>query len=157
MRRQRFRARLDPVRPDGTGGAFITIGPDVAAALGRKARTPVRGTINGFPFRSSIFPRGDSSFSMVLNRALREAASVKVGEVLDVVMEVDQAPREVDVPEDFRRALGRSRAARAAFEGLPYSHRKKDVDWITEARPDDTRRRRIERAVEMLTAGARLD
>lgn len=67
--------------------------------------------------------------------------------------EVDAAPREVEVPEDFRAALEAVPEAGAAFARLPYSHQRAHVDAIAEAKKPETRRRRIDRAVEMLTRG----
>lgn len=63
------------------------------------------------------------------------------------------APREVEVPPDFARALDRNARAKKAFEKLPYSHKRQHVLAIEEAKKPETRRRRIEKAVEMLRSG----
>src|SRR6201993_1535060 len=70
---------------------------DVEKTFGTRARVPVRGTINGYPFRSSLMPMG-GCHRMVVNRELREGAGVKAGDTVKVVMERDEAPRTVDPP-----------------------------------------------------------
>lgn len=152
MARQRFRAKVETV---GRGGYFITIGRPVAAKFGSRARLPVRGTVNGIPYRSSIFPRGDGNFYMVLNRALREAGAISGGDVVQVTMEPDTTPRKVQVPRALQQALRRNRRAAAFWGTLSYSHRREYVEWIAEAKQEETQRRRIGKAVEMLAAGRR--
>ncbi|MDQ3867775.1 MAG: YdeI/OmpD-associated family protein, partial [Actinomycetota bacterium] len=66
---------------------------------------------------------------------------------------LDDERRVVDVPGDLEASLARDRAARAAFERLSYSHRKEYVQWIEEAKREETRRRRIERTLELLREG----
>lgn len=150
MAKLRFRA---PVRPTEAGGsAFIELEAGAASRLSARARTPVRGTVKGAPFRSSIFPRGDGRFYMVLNRHLRAAGDISAGDVVDVVMERDEAPREVELPADLGKAIRRSRDAKAAWESFPYSHRKQYVDWVTEAKREEPRKRRVEKAVAMMAA-----
>jgi uncharacterized protein YdeI (YjbR/CyaY-like superfamily) len=61
-----------------------------------------------------------------------------------------EQPRDADVPEDLRRALADDEVARDAFERLPWSHRREYVDWIVEAKRDETRRRRIEETLARL-------
>jgi uncharacterized protein YdeI (YjbR/CyaY-like superfamily) len=68
---------------------------------------------------------------------------------------VDAKPREVEEPADFRRALDGDREARTQFEGMSYTHRKEYVQWIDEAKREETRIRRVQQAVEMIKAGRR--
>ncbi|MGH3041134.1 MAG: YdeI/OmpD-associated family protein [Gaiellaceae bacterium] len=88
-----------------------------------------------------------------LNRANREAAGASAGETVAVELELDTKPRTVRVPHDLRSALAGDPAAKAAFAELSYSHRKEYVDWIVEAKREDTRRRRVEKTLERLRAG----
>jgi hypothetical protein len=148
---ERFRAKVDG--PGGAGGHYITLGPRLASMFGRKARTPVRGTVNGEPFRSSIFPRGDGSFYMVLNQEVRDAARIRGGETVTVAMEVDREPRSIKPPDDLARALARNPLANEAWERFPYSHRKEYVEWIAEAKKPETRERRLKKAIEMIASG----
>jgi len=149
---KRFRVLLEKhERYEATG---IRVPFDVQKVFGTRARVPVRGTINGFPFRSSIFPMGgDGTHYMAVNRETREGAGVKGGETVSVVMERDDEPRTVEPPADFLRALRADRAARETWERLSYTHRKEHVRAVEEAKRPETRARRIEKSISMLAAG----
>lgn len=116
------------------------------------ARPPVRGTVNGTPFRSRLAVYGGTTY-LGLTREVRSAAGIEVGSKVAAVMERDDAPREVDVPEPLARALGRDKTAKAAFDKLAFTHRKEYAQWIAEAKREDTRGRRVAKAVEMLRDG----
>lgn len=125
---------------------------DVAQVFGSKGRVAVKGTINGFAFRTSIFPQGDGTHCLLVNRAMQAGAKAQAGDIVEVVIEPDTAPRQVEVPSDLKRALANNPRAKAAFEKLPYSHRKEYVDWITEAKKPETRAARIDKTVKMCLA-----
>jgi uncharacterized protein YdeI (YjbR/CyaY-like superfamily) len=85
----------------------------------------------------------------------RTAAGLAAGDEIDVDIEPDTAPREVEVPADLGEALAADDAARATFDGLSYSHRKEWVRWVEEAKKADTRAARLAKTVESLRAGKR--
>ena len=122
----------------------------VGKKLGATARTPVAGTINGFPIRSSIIPVGGGRFMLMVDRRMQEGAGVDVGEKVAVTLAVDAEPRVVDVPADLKRALAKSKRVAALFERMAYSHKKEWVDWIDDAKKPGTRALRIARAVARL-------
>src|SRR5687767_4304950 len=111
MGAQKFTATIEAIGP---GGAWtrIAVPFDVPKIFGSKGRTSVRGTINGCKFRSSIFPNGDGSFHMMMNKALLGAASAAPGDDVKVIMEKDEAKRAIAMPPDFARALAKNRAAK---------------------------------------------
>jgi hypothetical protein len=146
---KRFRALVE--RGEGSVCA-ISIDFDVEKAFGKRGRVPVRGTLNGAPFRGSLFPMGGCHF-MVVNRHLRAAAGVSGGETVPVVMERDTEPRTIEPPADFGRALKGSEEARAAWDKLSYTHRREHVEHIEEAKRPETRQRRIEKSIALLAAG----
>ncbi len=146
---KRFRALVE--RGEGSVCA-ISINFDVEKAFGKRGRVPVRGTLNGAPFRGSLFPMGGCHF-MVVNRHLREAAGVSGGETVPVRMERDDEPRTIDPPADFVRALQGNKEARATWDKLSYTHRREHVEHIVEAKKPETRLRRIEKSVALLAAG----
>jgi hypothetical protein len=146
---RRFRALVE--RGEGSVCA-IQIDFDVEKTFGKRGRVPVRGTLNGAPFRGSLFPMGGCHF-MVVNRHLRAAAGVSGGETVPVVMERDDEPRTIDPPADFARALGGNKEARDTWDKLSYTHRREHVEHIEEARKPETRLRRIEKSVRTLAAG----
>ena len=146
---KRFRALVE--RGEGSVCA-IQIDFDVEKAFGKRGRVPVRGTLNGAPFRGSLFPMGGCHF-MVVNRHLRAAAGVTGGETVPVVMERDDEPRTIEPPADFARALESNRDAQAAWDKLSYTHRREHVEHVEEARKPETRQRRIEKSVAQLAEG----
>jgi hypothetical protein len=148
MAKHRFEALL--AKEEGTG-AYVVVPLDVPALFGSR-RPAVRGTVNGFPFRTTLAPYGDDWY-LGFNSKVRSGAKVKAGETVVVELERDDEPREVEVPSDLADALAVDAEARTSFERLSYSHRKEYVDWIEEAKRDETRHRRIEKAVGMLRAG----
>src|ERR1700678_3126710 len=91
----RFKAKIEGKE----AGVVAAITPplDVPEFFGTRGRVPVAGTINGFPFRSSLMPMGGCHM-MPVNKSLREGAGVKSGDVVEMVMERDEAPRMIEPP-----------------------------------------------------------
>jgi hypothetical protein len=147
-KRKRFKVVLEKA-PDSEA-CGITIPFDVKEAWGA-LRVPVRGTINGFPFRSTVV-RMAGCFLMAVNQGLRAGANAKAGDVIDVVMEPDEEPRAVTPPDDVARAIGKSKAARAGWEAASYTRRKELILAVEDAKKPETRARRIQKAVAELAA-----
>jgi hypothetical protein len=126
---------------------------DPKAAFG-KARAPVRGTVNEAPFRSTVAIYGGVGY-LGVTKALRETAGAEIGDEVDVEIELDDAPREVDVPPELADLLARDRDAARAFEGLSYTHRREYARWIAEAKRVETKQRRVAQAARMLRDGIR--
>jgi bifunctional DNA-binding transcriptional regulator/antitoxin component of YhaV-PrlF toxin-antitoxin module len=123
----------------------IVIPPEIVAALGAGKRPPVRITLRGHTWRSTVAVMG-GDFMVGVPVEHREKAGVKGGDHVEVVLELDDAPRTVEVPQDFAAALAAA-GARDRFDALAWSHRKEHVRAIEEARAPATRSRRIEKAV----------
>ena len=145
--------RFETVLQTEDSGVFFEVPLDVPAIFG-KARAPVRGTINGHPFRSTVAVYGGRSF-LPVKKALREAAGVAAGDAVVIELEADEQPRTVDPPPDLAAALAADPEARAAFDGLSFTHQREYAEWVAEARREATRRRRVAQAVEMLRDGRR--
>jgi hypothetical protein len=154
MGAQKFAATIEAIGP---GGAWtrIVLPFDVPKVFGSKGRTSVRGTINGHAFRSSIFPDGDGSFHMMMNKALLSGAAAGAGDRVKVVMEKDEGGRAMATPPDLARALAKTPAARRTFQAKTDAFRNEYIVWIASGKQDETRRRRIARAVELIAAGKR--
>ena len=152
--RQSFAAVLftdpDSRNPNVTG---IAIPFDVEKVFGTRGRVPVRGTINGFPFRSSLAPYGGKHY-MAVNRQMREGAKAQPGDTVQMVIEKDDAVREVQVPADFQKALRKAPLAQAAWDKLSYTHRKEWVQEIEGAKRPETRERRLAKAITALAGAA---
>jgi hypothetical protein len=148
---KRFRALIE--REEGSEVCAITVPFDAEQIFGKRGRVPVRGTLNGAPFRASLFKMGGDCHFMVVNRKLREASGVRGGETVPVTLERDDAPRVITPPADFARALKGNKEAQAIWDKLSYTHRREHVEHIEDAKKPETRLRRIEKSVTLLAAG----
>jgi len=142
-----FESRLE----SDQGACFIRVPPRTLTALGQGKRLPVRVTINGYSYRTTIAVYGGKSY-LGVRREVREAAGVAAGDQLTVGLEYDAEPRTVDLPDALRSALEADAAAAAAFEKLSYTRKKEFIHWVTGAKRADTQSRRMEQAIETLRA-----
>jgi hypothetical protein len=144
-----FRTTLQSNGKTATG---FRVPPEVVEALGAGKKPPVRVTIAGHTYRSTVAPRGDR-FLVGVSAENRASAGVAAGDELDIELVLDTAPREVAVPADFADALAPHAEARRFFDSLSFSQRKWFVLGIEEAKKPETRQRRIDAAVERLREG----
>ena len=140
------------IRLGGKTATGIPVPEEVVEGLGRGKRPPVRVTINGYTYRTTVAVRG-GEFMLPISAENREGAGVAAGDEVDVDVELDAEPREVSVPQDFAEALDRDAEARRFFEGLSYSNKQRYVLPIEQAKAAETRRRRIAKAVSELREG----
>jgi hypothetical protein len=136
---------------DRGGGRWIEVPLDAKAEFG-ESRPPVRGTVNGTPLRTRLSVYGGRTY-LGLRAEIRAAAGIEVGDRVAVVLERDDAPREVEVPPALDAALDGDAAARAAYDALAFTHRREYAEWIASAKREETRERRVAKALEMLRAG----
>ena len=125
---------------------------DVREFFGTRARVPIRGTINGYPFRSSLSPYGGRHL-MPVNKELRAGAGVDAGDVVEVVMERDEEERTVEAPPLLKKALAKSKTAQANWEKLSFTHKKEMARAIAGAKQEETRVRRLGKIMEILKSG----
>ncbi len=150
MKKLKFKVRL--VGIPGMDTAALSAPFDVAEVFGTRARVPVRGKINGFPYRSSLMPM-DGCHRMVVNREIREGAGVKAGDTVTVEMERDDALRTVAVPPQLSKELAKSKTARANWEKLSFTPKKEMARSIVEVKQDKTRLRRLAKVMDVLKTG----
>jgi hypothetical protein len=134
--------------------AAITPPVDVPEFFGTRARVPVRGTINGYPFRSSLAPCGGRHM-MPVNKLLLAGAGAQPGDVVDVVMERDEEERTVEAPPLLKKALAKNKTAQANWQKLSFTHKKEMALAILGAKQEETRARRLGKIVEVLKTGAK--
>jgi hypothetical protein len=125
---------------------------DVVASFGKGKKPPVRVTINGHTYRSTVAAYGDV-FMLPLSAENREAAGVAAGDSVEVELELDTAPRIVEVPEDLAAAIAADPAAAAFWPTLSYSNQRWHVLSAEGAKSPDTRQRRIASSVGLLREG----
>jgi Bacteriocin-protection, YdeI or OmpD-Associated/Domain of unknown function (DUF1905) len=129
---------------------FIPVPFDPRAVFG-KVRAPVKVTLSGYTYRSTIASMG-GTVCVPLRRSHREAAGLEGGETLRVTLELDTEKREVTPPADLLKALRSDAAVWSRWRELSYSHQREHVEAVESARKPETRARRIENAVRMLSA-----
>ncbi|GCE40661.1 YdeI/OmpD-associated family protein [Rhodococcus sp. USK10] len=145
----RFRTTIELGGKTATG---FRIPESVVANLGSGKRPAVRITIGGYTYRTTVAPMG-GVFMIPLSAENRVGAGVAAGDEVDVDVELDTEPRVVTVPPDFAEALDRQPDARKAFDALSYSNQRRHVLSIEGAKTDETRQRRIGKAVDTLREG----
>lgn len=145
----RFRTTIVQSGRNTTG---IQVPDEVMEALGAGKRPAVTVTVNGYRYRSTVASMGGVAM-VSLSAEHRAGAGVAGGDEVEVDLELDTAPREVEVPADLAAALDAEPAARSTFDRLSYSNRSWHVLQVTGAKTDETRQRRIARSVDLLKQG----
>jgi hypothetical protein len=152
---QTFVGVLDHENEGSGSTGFIEVPEAVVEAIGQgKKRPPVRALINGFELRTTIAVYG-GKYYIPARKEVRAAAKITHGDRVTIEMSLDDAPREVEIPEDLTAVLKKDKTAQAAFDKLAYSHKKEYVQWITEAKRKETRAARLEKMLTMLKEGSK--
>lgn len=137
---------------NGKTATGVVVPDEIVTSLGGGKHPPVRATINGYTYRSSIASMG-GKFMLGISSEHRTGSGVAAGDEIDIDVELDNKPREVTVPPDFVEALELDAEAKRFFDKLAYSHKLRHVLAIEQAKTPETRQRRIEKAITMLHEG----
>ena len=140
-------AAKDTIKFDFAGTSVRTITPTTPLPV---ISQPVK--INGYTYRTSVASMG-GRFMLGISAEVRERADVAAGDQVDINLELDTDPRDVTVPPDLQQALATDAHARTVFEGLSYSRKQRHVLSIEGAKTDETRQRRIGKAIAELSEG----
>jgi hypothetical protein len=131
---------------DATG---IEVPVEVVQALGAGKRPAVTVTIGDYSYRTTVAPYAGRNL-IPFAKEHRERSGISPGDAIEVTLELDTAPRTVEVPDDLAAALAARPGARDAFDRLSYTYRKEHVRSVESAKAAETRQRRIARIVEEL-------
>ncbi len=145
---KKFNAKAEPAGPGGAW-CFVAVPVEVSAGWGTRGRVRVKGTINGFPFRSNIQPM-EGRHLLTFNKQLQAGAKAKPGDTVTVVVERDTEEWIVEPPDELAKAFRRNKHAKAVWDKLAYTHRKEFAQWIAAAKQAETRDRRAAKAVSMM-------
>ena len=140
------------IRQSGKTATGIPVPDEIIESLGAGRKPPVRMTVNGYPYRSTV-ATVDGSLMVGFSSDHRAASGLQGGDEVEVEIELDTAPRNVDVPSDLAAALDLEPVAKQTFERLSNSLKRYHVDQVTGAKSEGTRRRRIEKSVSVLREG----
>lgn len=136
----------------GGGGAFVEVPFDVEQAFGSK-KPKVKALIEGVSYRGTLVRMGTEGHLLLVLKSIREQIGKTFGDEIKVTVEADAEERVVTVPAELKRAFRSDKEAKAIFEKLTYTHRREYVNWINEAKKEETRRNRIVKTIEMLKEG----
>jgi hypothetical protein len=134
------------------GGAFVIVPFDVEKTFGKK-RVKINATIDGEPYRGTLVRMGTPHHMLLVLKEIREKIGKSVGDEIAVELEEDLEERIVEVPVDIQKALEMEPVAQAYFNRLSYTHQREYVQWVTDAKREQTRQSRIKRMIEMLVQG----
>ena len=151
MKVYRFKAKIES--GDG-GGAYVLFPYDVDKEFGTKGKVPVKASFDGVPYTGSLIKYGHPRHMLPMLKAIREQIGKAPGDTVSVELSKDDAPRTLDVPPAFKQAIAKAGVS-PMFERLSYTHRKEYCRWIGEAKKEETRERRLQKAIEMLKQGVR--
>jgi uncharacterized protein YdeI (YjbR/CyaY-like superfamily) len=146
-----FKATLERMQSN-LGWVIIRIPFDVSKVWGSRGGLRVKGEINGFAFRTSLFPTGTGEHYLLVNKRMQSGANVKAGNVAHFRLEPDTEERKAILPAELKRFLDEDRLLRRWFEQLTYSIRKWLGDQITQVKSGEARKRRAEQIAEQLLA-----
>ena len=145
----KFKTKLLQAGKTATG---IEIPDKIVEGFGAGKKPPVRITINGYTYRNTVAVMG-GVFMVGVSAEHRKGANVQGGDVIEVTIELDTEPREVEIPEEFQKALKKNVTAKKYFESLAYSRKKAIVTLIKDAKTEETKQRRIEKSIQGLQEG----
>ena len=151
MKKYKFQATIQGA--DG-GGACVLFPYDVEKEFAAKGRVPVKATIDGVPYTGSLLKYGRPQHILPMLKAIREQIGKGPGDSVQVELWKDETERTLEIPAPFAALLQKEKLL-AGFEKLSYTHRKEYLRWIAEAKKEETRLRRIAKAVEMFREGAK--
>jgi hypothetical protein len=149
MKKYTFTAKIEA---GPGGGAFVYFPYDVQEEFGTKGQVPIQATFDGVPYTGSLMSCGAPHHMLGILKSVREQLGKNPGGTIDVVLWKDEAVRTVEVPADFA-ALLKKEKLQPTFDQLSYTHRKEYCRWISEAKKEETRARRLAKSVEMLHKG----
>jgi hypothetical protein len=136
---------------ENPNSAALTFPFSAVGVFGTRARVPVKFSVDGHVFRSTLAPMGGCHM-MVFNMQMRAETGYKAGDTIHIVMERDTEPRTIELPEDVENLLKADDSAYAVYQKYSYSHKKEIRDWINDAKKPETRARRIQLLLEKLSA-----
>jgi uncharacterized protein YdeI (YjbR/CyaY-like superfamily) len=129
---------------------IIRVPLDVAKVWGKRGQPKVKGEINDYAFRTSLFPTGKGYHFMMVNKKMQAGGKTAVGMKARFRLEPDTAKREITTPGELLRALRQSKALVKFYESLSYSMRNEICKWVQEGKHKETRERRAEQMAERL-------
>jgi hypothetical protein len=137
------------IQDAGGGGAFVEVPFDVETAFGSK-KPKVMAFIDGVPYRGTLVRMGTECHLLLILKSIREQIGKTFGDTVKITVEPDTEPRLIEVPAELKQAFKTEKEAKAFFDKLSYTHQREYVQWINEAKREETRQVRLLKTIEML-------
>jgi len=144
-----FRATLERLRSN-LGWVIVWIPFNVQKIWGTRGRLRIRGEINGFAFRTSLFPTRKGEHFLLVNKKMQAGGHASEGTTAEFSLELDTEERVVVIPAELKHILAEDRTFRRWFDALSYSIRKWISDWVVQPKSASARIRRAEQVAEQL-------
>lgn len=135
------------------GGAGVYIPFDVEKIFGTRGQVKIKCMIEGHAYKGSIAAMGGGRHVLGVLKKIREAANKKPGDEIHIILARDTDERTVEIPEDLQKLLAENAIAQTNFQKFSYTSQKEYVRWITSTKKPETRQNRLEKAMEMISAG----
>jgi uncharacterized protein YdeI (YjbR/CyaY-like superfamily) len=145
-----FKALLERMESSNLGWVIVRIPFDVEKVWGVRGRLRVKGEINGFAFRTSLFPTGKGYHFVLVNKRMQAGADARAGNTAEFRLEPDLEVRKAVVPAELKRAFSQVRSLQRWFDNLSYSMRRWFCDQVTQPKSAEARVRRAEQIAELL-------
>ncbi len=131
------------------GGAYIEIPFNVEEIYHAK-RVKVKALFDSIEYRGSLVKMGTNCHILGIPKAIREQLNKQIGDLVSVTIEKDEEERIVELPLEFKEKLQQTSEALSFWETLSYSIQKKYITWITSAKKEETKLKRMEAAIQKL-------
>src|ERR1700676_2844349 len=151
MKKYKFKTKIEA--GDG-GGAYVLFPYDTEKEFATKGKVPVKATFNRVPYTGSLIKYRNPLHMIGVPKSIRAQIGRRPGDTIAVVVWRDEEVRTVEVPAQFEKLI-KKEGLLPVFEKLSYTHRKEYCRWIAEAKKEETRLKRLEKAIEMLKKGVR--
>lgn len=148
MKVYEFEAKI--LQPEDKVGAYIEFPYNAEAEFGRKGWVRVVATFDGLEYRGSLANMGMGCHVLIITKKIREELRKQHGDILKVTIVEDFEPRVIEIPEDFNTLLLNNERAKIEFDKFSYTKRKEIVDWINDAKKEETREKRKLKTIKKL-------
>jgi hypothetical protein len=137
-----------PIIDPGGGGAYIEFPFDTEELFGTKGRIPVKVHFDGQPYHGTMLLYGTEKHIIIIVKKIRETIKKQAPDIVDVKVELDDKTRKITVPDDVQKSLEKNQMTLETYNKLSYSHQKEYINWILEAKREETRQNRIEKMIQ---------
>ena len=145
--------KFDALIQEGDGGGAYVIFPySVEDEFGVKGRLPIKATIDGEPYRGSLFKYGTPEHMLLILKSIRTKLDKQVGDMVSITVQLDVEERKIELPADFKKLLKANKLLES-FEKMSYTHQREWIQWIEGPKKLETRERRVHQAIEKLKVG----